>query len=1043
MSSHTNNGIQTRLQWIDELTELKDQATLSLKLDSVLQSINNHLYISDNNQTATISTITTTTTDNSLTIEDKDALNNNNDNDNKFISPNDLDMLDFNENEDNNSNNGDSNNININVKQLIDSITNRYNDLISRIKINDNSNNNNNSSCLIQIHYIITILEIINSLNKLLIQYNEILSFNNQKLVKLALDIVICWGVSPMLVPGIGIPISKRVGLVNEQLFVMNEEQTRFYSWNNHSMFISYYLLDVVRNIIALRDNLDLNSIIISRYLSDLFASLLQLINLSNRPGNSSLTDADKQYCGQQIDKMLFGIYPELIFESLTMLLSPVQSTGMTPTPTWFTKCVSLMLSKCLTRPQSLKIVLDTVLTPQPGKDMTNSINSIVRLVSLIPSNMSVDDYLQKIAPQLLDILHLKDRHDKERIIEATVMIIDRLIQLYPQPTSKYILQSIIHPLIQFKSTTNKQQQEEEESNNNIIIKEIDIFYCIEDIHKLLTKLSLNQFLLSFLTPYIPILFQLHCFLSKSISSLKVSCKEILSTYFKFYSHSVLELKRLILPVVVSNKDESSTGSSKVDEGKDGNRKADRSLLDLEDKLADSSLDDDNETTICLSFAMGENGGVVAKYIAYYDRDFNWEAECLVGILQLMKSDRLAGDLFVDLLNEYSLVELNVKKRHSKQYFVLMQFLVIVSESLGAAAIKNVVQVTTLIRVMLQRSLDKFAKTVSSGNGSGSDQVDDEDVESITLSLGILSSLLTGDIKVKKEEEILVFDLLTPLEQLMSYPNEIISTMASQLKTIITAKQPIWLDNNNNNNNNDNGNNVEDVKSKLKEILEDLSHPLLPIRAHGLIELRKLVLQSKQSELIHKNLENIIEIFKTQINDDDTFIYSCAINGLTALGDIYPVKIIPILTAQFNNQSYKEERRMKIGESLVQISQRCGDVLPHYAGQLFHCFFLGCNDHSVGVRASSLSNLATLSELLKYSIDSYLVELLHCIESLLLLLKGVGLDAFQLIPTELRTLYNRLKTLESTDTDTICKYHARNALAELDTITRQFIFPNN
>ncbi|EGC31098.1 hypothetical protein DICPUDRAFT_95597 [Dictyostelium purpureum] len=446
---------------------------------------------------------------------------------------------------------------------------------------------------------------------------------------------------------------------------------------------------------------------------------------------------------------------------------------------------------------------------------------------------------------------------------------------------------------------------------------------------------------------------------------------------------------------------------------------------------------------------MGENGGVVGKYVSYENRDFKWEADCIVSIFEIMKGDSLAGDLFVDLLNEFSILQQQKTKR-SHQYYVLIQFIIIMSEGLGSAVLKNVVQVCTFVKVLLSRSISK--------HNSGKET--EEDIESLTLSLGILTTLLTGEITVRKDEEIIVFDLLTLVEQLSYHSNEIISTMASQIKTIITAKKPIWLtDQQQDGEGDDHLTTAKEQGDKLKEILKDLSDPLLPIRAHALIQLRKMVLS--KSGLIEQNLNNVLEIFKTQIGDDDTFVYGVSINGLSALGDIYPTRILPILIDSFLNKQYPEFKRMKIGESLIQISQRFGEALPKYADKLVPTFLQGCKaQEAVGVRTSSLSNLSTLCEMLHYSIDSYLVEILHCANTILSsdpeievrrgaififqqLLKGLGLDSFEIIPNELKEIYNTLKKTEFYDPDEICKYHARAALYDLETITKQFIFPDN
>ncbi|EGG14080.1 hypothetical protein DFA_11843 [Cavenderia fasciculata] len=1009
-----------------------------------------------------------------------------------LVSPSDLENLSLNDEQENSHSNsiidGNDGDNDIETNIIINSYKNQLKECIQLLKYNDDQNNQNNKYgediYFIQLEYVFYIqhllLDITNLLEK---DLNVILSINSQKTIKLAMDIVVCWGISPCLVRGLGFPIGQRGTPISKEMVALggsspyfNKNQLLSYKINNG--YISNLLYIIIQQFLRMRSNIDINSIILSRYISDIFATLIQLLNINQQ---SSLNDKDQTYCKDQIDNILFGIHPELIFENLTLLLSPQyderENKSIAP-PVFVVKVVNLLLSKCLTRPHSLKVVLGTILSPQPGKDQKSSIDRLVNLITTCPLSIQPKEYYSKISKQLIDLLHVKDK-ERGRLIECVITIIEKMLELEPKLTLEYVIDPIIKPLLLFQqyqptietTTTNETMVDDENvKEEETIIKEVDIFYCLEDLHKILTVLSLNQTLLEHLTNVIPILFQLQCFLSKSISSLKISCKEILSTYFKFYNRSVAQLKHLILPEKLHQQQDRMEIDQSQSSSSSSTTSPTKQPIYLE--INQPTVEENDSTAIkCLSFAMGESGGVVAKYIDYYERDFSWEAECIVDILKQMKNESLAGDLFVDLVNEFAMVEKNVKKKDSKRYFVLMQLIIVLSEGMGAAALKNVVQVATFVKVILQREIDsmtKRMKKLSSGKAVSveSEQEENEQVDTITLALGILSTMLSGEVKVRKEEEILVYDLVGCLEQLSQHPNDIVSVMSSQLKTIIDVKKPTWsMGSSDNDSSSSSSVNPND---KLKEILDDLSHPLLPVRAHGLIELRRLVLSMRSNKnndnIVKRNLDNIITIFKTQLNDDDTFIYTCSINGLSSIGDIYPNDIIPILIDQFKETNKnKEEKRMKIGESLVQISQRCGDTLPYYAPSLMNCFLVGCRDKRVGVRASSLSNLATMCELLKsFGIDQYLVEILSCLNSMLtsereievrrgaifvyqLLLRGFGLDAFNQgssMSQELQTTYRQLKYLESTDPDPVCKFHARTALSELETITKEFIFPN-
>lgn len=54
-----------------------------------------------------------------------------------------------------------------------------------------------------------------------------------------------------------------------------------------------------------------------------------------------------------------------------------------------------------------------------------------------------------------------------------------------------------------------------------------------------------------------------------------------------------------------------------------------------------------------------------------------------------------------------------------------------------------------------------------------------------------------------------------------------------------------------------------------------------------------------QSPAIRRNLSYILGLFSSQLEDEDSYMYLTAINGLAAMGDVYPTNIIPPLVAEF------------------------------------------------------------------------------------------------------------------------------------------------
>lgn len=119
--------------------------------------------------------------------------------------------------------------------------------------------------------------------------------------------------------------------------------------------------------------------------------------------------------------------------------------------------------------------------------------------------------------------------------------------------------------------------------------------------------------------------------------------------------------------------------------------------------------------------------------------------------------------------------------------------------------------------------------------------------------------------KLKQEEIILIYDLEPEIEVIeMNYPE--LAELASDLRTkILVNDKSAWVKSDDEDEIIEN-NGIEN----LDTILKDLSDPLLPVRGHGLIALRRLVLARNPDA--DKNLQKILSIFRNQLDDNDTLV---------------------------------------------------------------------------------------------------------------------------------------------------------------------------
>ena len=240
-----------------------------------------------------------------------------------------------------------------------------------------------------------------------------------------------------------------------------------------------------------------------------------------------------------------------------------------------------------------------------------------------------------------------------------------------------------------------------------------------------------------------------------------------------------------------------------------------------------------------------------------------------------------------------------------------------------------------------------------------------------------------------------------------------------------------------------------DVEEALERVLKDLSDPLLPVRAHALVGLRKLVL-SRDAATLDK-FERVLQLFSAQMTSDDSYLYLGAIQGLAALGDVAASRTIPMLLKDFHNSKLATETRLKVGEALVTIAQRCGEMLPVYAPLLMDGFLRGIQDANPDVRASSLANVGACCEILSWSVHAYIHEVIFAVLSVLgsnekdqmvrraailvfaLIVHGLGVSKLLALAKGplLRDMINRLEILANGDSDDLIKLQASQTLEEL------------
>eukprot|EP00731_Ephydatia_muelleri_P038312 Em0714g7a len=386
----------------------------------------------------------------------------------------------------------------------------------------------------------------------------------------------------------------------------------------------------------------------------------------------------------------------------------------------------------------------------------------------------------------------------------------------------------------------------------------------------------------------------------------------------------------------------------------------------------------------------------------------------------------------------------------------------------------------------------------------------------LSITIGLLSSIMGGARKVSREDRPLLARFLHPLEVISSNcPVPELQMQASELRICIATMGAVWsselgtLGTNLTEKAKSTGKKA--TKSKLIEeipvsapasrehpggveehrrgnkrhpagveneckaqlsafqaALVDLQDPLLPIQAHGLLALAKLVTARDTETLACSS--SLTVVFKENLRHTDSYVYLAAIDGLVALASTMPKDIVPLLCQEYvylsspgdpgqeKGISEKVQHVLKLGEALVRAARTLGDMLPHYSEILLSAILVNLRSPVVVVRTSALSNLADVCSMLHWSFGRIQNEVLGSITHILqtdkepsarqgallvlkLLIKGLSQDAIELLGGSLRDVYRLLKQVEATERDTLTQAHAQAALGELDSVMRAYLFP--
>ncbi|XP_032087061.1 transport and Golgi organization protein 6 homolog [Thamnophis elegans] len=903
----------------------------------------------------------------------------------------------------------------------------------------------------------------------------DALSIGQEGTVQAAAQLAVALGLRPYLLPGVAPLPRDKAGLLAAQPQAPRR------------------LLAACSALVEVAEHPELARLILARHLGDLLAGLCQLGFCPARKAREGaprerqgLTEEEQSSCKEALQGLLDKAYQPLVIRELLLLQGGAKQACRRSqqnneprtalAPAWLQRLCGHLLSGRLLRPGGVQAVLRGILEEAGAGAVRGSsaeaaaadwqkCEAIAKILSSCPQqSLSLENYCQGICPQILQLFLIQDKlmvRQFQRVATATVLA---MVRQHPQQAKEHLLRPLLEPLL--RCLGEPEGSLEDLPAGSVLVEEELLSGCVETVYKVcVVGNEPLPCLLGALQPALGAVFSLWCFTKQNVSSLRTPCQEILLWFLE--------------------------------------KSEQQASLEALEGLAELRGSPRLPHPHC-RFQVGSEGGVVATIReAESDEDEalyrklseeQWQLEQLVDLLSRCRRGSLAGDFFLGCLKELSQVAserdpappsqghpLDLEQlchpalpQQTRQLQVL-RLVAMLTEGISDSLLTDVRQVAEFVAATLQRACASLSR------GS----VGTVESQTLSMAMGLAAAVLGGALQLKSGDFGSLKQLVPLLGELSRlHPEPVIQELADDLSIAICTHrafsteavrtaacqalggraggaaaqkppgscpgQPQGTDSVA-----QGGSAPCDPQSQLQELLSEAYSPDIPTRAAALRLLSQRVERRDPGAL--ETREKVLEVFVENLEHKDSFVYLSAIQGLALLSDASPQDVLPLLLSQYAGAPLAETR-MKVGEALLRTTRALGDLAFQHREKLIHAFLRGVRDPDPSLRASSLSNLGELCQILGFQLGSVVHELASCLAAVVktdheaevrragvhvvvLLLRGLSTKAVEVLRDVLLDLYRLLKWVVRCERDEVTVLHAQLALEELDGLLRQLLFP--
>ncbi|THH29131.1 hypothetical protein EUX98_g5057 [Antrodiella citrinella] len=706
----------------------------------------------------------------------------------------------------------------------------------------------------------------------------------------------------------------------------------------------------------------------------------------------------------------LISILP--VQQSVTALIDVLPEVSRLP---YARKACTFLLSRQLLRRGGVQGTLASLFsdTEELGEQVPlERLEHISLLLQAIPTGMTPFDYYSNIVPQLTNVVTADGVPPVQ--IRAAAFALSRMLTSDTNATNQAAVARVLLPLLHLPFLNKVPSQSSPTDNAHIPSR------ALETLQALLINTDPSPALISkLLTPIIPALFSLSSQLEglRVVDpTLKASLRGILGTWGR---------------VVTSQEGIATLWLVVQGEGGDW-------FVDVAGEIRQI---DGQERQTPLSFFTPEDLER-AEETGEFDLDANLlklRPDPLQFVKYLKSIDRqdIASEIFVMLLEGYRTLKGDSDGDPMRTLLYLQIVMEMQTQLSGDDSPTNILKTPTHILSFVKHALDTTGsvqpapvdtKSRHRKNGLGLEDLriveedndindggddadsDDEDApetanplkydDMTATALNLLLSILEANPDLSTENSSVVDEIFELVVYWALNGTEAVKPLAREARMVLTVRLAITsIASPSKSKTTD----EESAQAQYQKALKLLQDPILPVRAHGLLLLRELVSprttprsQSLSDPAISKAfVPGILSIFLQSLQDDDSYIFLNAVQGLAAMVDGYGKDTFKGLLNMYSERldglagtnltQQDVDTRTRIGEALGQVIRRCGDALPKYADVLVPSLFamVRMAHLPTPLRVSALSLLAQSVNTSPIALLPYREDLLEALIDLL------------------------------------------------------------